>query len=101
MKLQRWACHDHRTTGVIHTLAEQVLTETTLLTFDHVSKRLQWALIRSSNSPSASTVVEQCVDRLLEHTLLVTHDDIGCVQIEQTLESVVSVNHASVQIVEI
>ena len=62
MKLQRWACHDHRTTRVIYTLTEQVLTETTLLTFDHVSQRLQWTLVGSSDSSSASTVIKQCVD---------------------------------------
>ena len=101
MKLQRWSCHDHRTTRVIYTLTEQILTETTLLTFDHVSKRLQWALVRSGNSSSASTVVEQRIDRLLEHTLLVSHDNVGRVQVEQTLESVVSVDHPSIQIVEI
>ena len=101
MEPQRWACHDHRTTRVIDTLTEQVLTETTLLTFDHVSKRLEWTLVRSGNRSSTSTVVEQCIDRLLEHTLLVTHDNIGRVQIEQSLESVVSVDHATIQIVEI
>ena len=101
MKPQRWACHDHRTTGVIYTLAQQILTETTLLTFDHVSKRLQWTLVRPGNSSSATTVVEQSVDRLLKHTLLVTHDNVGRVQVEKTLKSVVSVDHTSVQIVEI
>ena len=38
VQLKRRACHDHGTTGIIHTLAQQVLTETTLLTFDHVSQ---------------------------------------------------------------
>ena len=38
VQLERRAGHDHRTTGVIHALAEQVLTETTLLTLDHVSQ---------------------------------------------------------------
>src|SRR5690606_5047412 len=32
---------NYRTTGVVHALTEQVLTEATLLTFDHVSQGLQ------------------------------------------------------------
>ena len=38
VQFERRACHDHRTTGVVHALAQQVLTETSLLTFDHVSQ---------------------------------------------------------------
>ena len=38
VQLERRAGHNHGTTGVVHTLAQQVLTETTLLTFDHVSQ---------------------------------------------------------------
>ena len=39
VKLQGWTRHDHRTARVINTLSEKVLTETALLTLDHVSKR--------------------------------------------------------------
>jgi len=36
MQTQVWTYGDYRTTGVVNTLTEQVLTETTLFTFDHV-----------------------------------------------------------------
>ena len=101
VKLQGWTRHDHRTARVVNTLSEEVLTETALLTFDHVSKRLQWTLVRARDRAATTTVIQQCVDRLLEHTLLVAHDDIGSVEIEQTLESIVTVDNASVQIVEV
>ena len=39
VKLQGWTRHDYRTARVINTLSEKVLTETALLTLDHVSKR--------------------------------------------------------------
>ncbi len=38
VQLERRAGHDHGTTGVVHALAQQVLTETTLFTLDHVSQ---------------------------------------------------------------
>jgi hypothetical protein len=35
--------NDYRTTGVVHPLTEQVLTETTLLTFQHIAERFEGA----------------------------------------------------------
>ena len=36
VQFQRWTCHDYGTTGIVDALTEKVLTETTLLTFQHV-----------------------------------------------------------------
>ena len=57
MQLQSRTGYNYRTTGVIHTLTEQVLTETTLLTFNHVSKGFQWALIRTRDRTTATAVI--------------------------------------------
>ena len=51
MELQRRADHDHRTARVVNALTEQVLTETAVLTLDHVSERLQRTLVRRPSSP--------------------------------------------------
>ena len=101
VKLQGWTRHDHRTAGVINTLSEKVLTETALLTLNHICKRFQWTLVRASDRAPATSVVQQRVNRFLQHTLLVAHDDIGRVEVKQTLESVVTVDNAAVQIVQI
>ena len=101
VKLQGWTRHNHRTARVINTLSEKVLTETALLTLDHVSERLQWTLVRASDRAPTASVIQQRVNRFLQHTLLVAHDDVGRVEVEQTLESVVTVDNASVQIVQI
>ncbi len=101
MQTQGRANGDNRTARVVYALAEQVLTETTLLALDHVGQGLQRALVRASDGATAATVVEQCVDRFLQHALFVAHDDVRCGQIEQALETVVTVDHAAVQIVEI
>ena len=65
VKFQLWTNRDHGTCRVIDSLTEQVLTESTLLTLDHVSQRFQWPLVRSGNRSTAATVIEQGIDRFL------------------------------------
>ena len=57
VKLQGWTRHDHRTARVINTLSEQVLTETALLTLNHVSKRFQWTLVRPSDCTTTTSII--------------------------------------------
>ena len=44
VQLEARTNHDDRTSRVVHTLAEQVFAETTLLALDHVGKRLERAI---------------------------------------------------------
>ena len=101
VQVQLRAVDDDGAGGVIHALAEQVLTETPLLALEHVGERLQRSVARSGDRPAAAAVVEQRIDRLLQHALLVVHDDLGRGEIEQSLEAVVAVDHAAVQVVEV
>ena len=101
VQTQGWTYGDHGTTGVVHALAEQVLTETTLLALDHVSQGLQRALVRTGDCAAAAAVVQQRIDRFLQHALFVAHDDIRRRQVEQALQTVVAVDHAAIQIVQI
>src|SRR5215208_4475784 len=41
MEFQVWSNHDYGTAGIIHPLSEQVLTEPSLLTFQHVAERFK------------------------------------------------------------
>jgi hypothetical protein len=75
MKLELRADHDHRAARVVDALAEQVLAEAATLSFDHVRERLERALVGAGHCFAAAAVVEQRVDRLLEHALLVPDDD--------------------------
>jgi len=101
VQLQLRTDDDDRTAGVIHPLAEQVLAETPALALDHVGERLERPLVGAGHRLAAPAVVEQRIDRLLQHALLVAHDDVGCLEFEQALESVVTVDDAAVEIVEI
>ena len=101
VQLQLRSDHDDRTAGVVDALAQQVLAETTTLALDHVGERLQRTLVGAGHRLAATTVVEQRIDRFLQHALFVAHDDFRRLQFEQALQTVVAVDHAAIQIVQI
>src|SRR6185437_15905863 len=88
-------------TRVVDALAEEVLTKTSLLPLEHVGERLERPLVGAGDGLAAAPVVEQGVDRLLQHPLLVADDDLGGVQLLEPLEPVVPVDHAAVEVVQI
>ena len=82
MQSQCWAGHNHRSPRVINALTQQVLTEATLLTFNHICQRLQWPLVRSSDRTTATTVIKQGIDSFLQHTLFIANDNVWGIEIE-------------------
>ena len=101
MELEGGPDHDDRTARVVDPLAEQVLAEPALLALEHVRQRLERAVTGPGDRPAPTAVVEQGVDGLLEHALLVVDDDLGGAQIEQALEPVVAIDDPAVQVVEV
>ena len=92
---------DHRAARVVDALAEQVLAEAALLALEHVGERLERPVARAGHRTAAAAVVEQRVDGLLEHALLVVDDDLGRAEVEQPLQPVVPVDHPAVEVVEV
>ena len=82
MKPQSRTDNDDGTAGVIDPLAQQILTEAALLTLDHVCQRFQWPLVRSGNRSPPATIIEQGIDRFLQHTLFVADDDVWRIQVQ-------------------
>ncbi len=101
VQLELRADDDDRTAGVVDALAEQVLAEPALLALEQVRQRLQRTVARPGDRTAAPAVVEQRVHRLLQHPLLVVDDDLGRAEVDQSLEAVVAVDHAAVQVVEV
>ena len=93
--------HDDGTAGVVHALAEQVLAEAALLALQRVGERLQRAVVGAAQHAAAAAVVEQRVDRFLQHALFVAHDDFRRMQVHQLLQPVVAVDDAAIEIVQI
>jgi hypothetical protein len=82
-------------------LAEQVLAEPALLALEHVGQGLERTVAGTRDRAAAAAVVEQGVDGLLEHPLLVVDDDLGRAEVEEPLEPVVAVDNPPVQVVEV
>ncbi len=101
VQAQLRAGHDDRAARVVDALAEQVLPEAALLALEHVGERLERPVARARDRAAAAPVVEQGVDRLLQHPLLVVHDDLGRAEVEQPLQAVVAVDDAAVEVVQV
>jgi len=85
MQPQLGSHHDHRTARVVHALAQQVLAKAPRFALEHVAERFERALGGPGDRAPAPPVVEQRVDRLLQHPLLVADDDVGGVELDQPL----------------
>ena len=101
MELELGTDDDDRAARIVDALAEQVLAEPALLALQHVGERLQRTLVGAGDDAAAPAVVEQRVDRLLQHALFVADDDVGRAQLHQPLQAVVAVDDAAVEIVEV
>ena len=101
VQLEPRADDDDGTTGVVDALAEQVLAEPALLALEHVGQRLERPVARTGHGTPAAAVVEQSVDGLLQHPLLVVDDDLRRTEVDQPLEAVVPIDHPAVEVVQI
>ena len=101
MQLQFRPDNDDRTARIIDPFAQQILAEAPLLALEHVGKRLQGPFVGTGDRAAAPPVVEQRVDRLLQHALFVADNDIGGPQFNQPLEAIVAVDHPPIEIIEI
>ena len=101
VQLELRADDDDRAARVVDALAEQVLAEPALLALEHVGERLQRPLVRAGDGLAAAAVVEQRVDGLLQHALLVADDDVRSVQLLEPLQAVVAVDDAAVEVVQV
>ncbi len=101
MQLQLRTDHDDRTAGIVDALAEQVLAEAALLALEHVGQRLQRTLVGAGDDAAAAAVVEQRIDRFLQHALFVADDDVRRAQLDQPLQAVVAVDDAAIEIVQV
>ena len=99
--LQLRADDDNRTAGVVHAFAQQVLAEAALLALEHVGQALERTVVGAGHRTAAAAVVDEGVHRLLQHTLFVAHNDIRSAQLQQTLQTVVAVDDAAVQVVQV
>ena len=101
MQQQRWANHNHRTARIIYALAQQVLAETALLALEHIRQAFQAMFAFAAHRTTAPPVVNQRIHRFLQHAFFVADDNFRRVQVHQTAQTVVAIDHAAVQVVEV
>ena len=101
VQLELRADDDHRAAGVVDALAEQVLAEAALLALEHVGQALEAMVAGAHDRAAATAVVDQRIARLLEHPLLVADDDLRRAELEQPLQTVVAIDDAPIQVVQV
>ena len=101
MEFQFRAYDDNGTAGVVNTLTQEVLTETALLTFQHIGKGFQRTVARARNRTAAAAVIDQGVNRFLQHAFLVADNDVRCTEVQEALQTVITVDYTAIQVVEV
>ena len=101
VKLELGAHHDDGTGGIVHTLTEEVLTETALLALEAVGQGLQRTVALRLHGGGLPAVVEQAVHGLLQHPLLVPEDHVRGLDFDQALQTVVPDDDTAVQVIEV
>ena len=99
--LQLGADDDDRTGRVVDTLTEQVLTEAALLALERVGERLERTVRLVLHGIRLARVVEERIDGLLQHALLVAQDHHRSLDLDQALEAVVADDDAAVEVVQV
>ena len=101
VELQLGSDDDDGAARVVDALAEEVLPEAARLALEGVGERLERTVVRPLQDAAAAAVVEEGVDRLLEHPLLVPDDDLRGAELEELLEAVVAVDDPPVEVVQV
>ena len=79
--------NDDRTAGVVDSFSEQVLTEASLLAFQHIAEGFQCAVARTRDGSAVATVVQKSVDSFLKHALFVADNDFRSTQLKQIFQT--------------
>src|SRR6058998_1048787 len=66
--------NDDRKAGIVDSFSQQVLTEATGFSFEHVAQRFEWATVLPRDRTAPSAIVEQSINGFLKHALLVTNN---------------------------
>ena len=93
--------NDDGTAGIVNTLTEQVLTETALFPFEHITQRFQRTITDTGDRSAVTTVVHQSVNRFLQHTFFVADNDFRRTKLKQVFQTVVTVDDTTVEVVQV
>ena len=95
------ADNDDRTAGIVDALAQEVLTEASLFAFEQIREGFQGTVAGAGHGAATAAIINEGVHRFLQHALFVAHDDVRRAQRHELLQTVVAVNHAAIEIVQV
>ena len=76
MQAQLRTDDNDRAAGIINALAEQVLAEAAGLALEHIAQRFERTAVLTGDGAAAPAVVEQRINRFLQHALFIANDHI-------------------------
>ena len=93
--------HDYRTGRIVDPFSEQVLAEAPLFSLEGIREGLQRPVRFGLHGRGLAGVVEEGIDRFLQHALFVAEDHLGRLDLHQALEPVVADDHPAVEVVQV
>ena len=101
VQLEMGPNHNNGTTRIVDTLAQQVSAEAALLAFEHIRERAQFPAASSAKHAPSLGIIDQAVNSFLQHTFFIAHDHVRSAQFEQSFQTIVAVDHASIEIIQV
>ena len=92
---------DNRTAGIVHSLAEKVLAETSLLAAEHARKGFELPIGGAAQRLAAAAVIDERVHRFLQHALFVLDNHIRRADFHHLFQTVIAVDDAAVKVVQV
>ena len=99
--LQLGANDDDGARRIVDTFTEQVLAEASLLTLQTIGERFEEAVGVRLDGARLTRVVEERIDGLLEHALLVAEDDFRGADVDEPFETVVADDDTTIEVVQV
>ncbi len=91
--------NNHRTTGIVDPFPQQVLTKSPLFPFEHIAERFQRPVPRPFDRFLSLGVVEQDIDRLLQHPFFIPNDHLRRLENDEPPQPVIAVYNPTVKII--
>ena len=101
VNLQFRSHYDYGTSRIVDTFTKQVLTETSLFTFQHIRQGFQGTVTRSGYRTAAASIIDERIHSFLQHTFLIADNNIGSSQLQKSFQTVVTVDNTAVQIIQV
>ena len=92
---------NYRTCRVVNTFTQQVLTETSLFTFQAIRQWFQRTVSIRLHCTWFTWIIEQWVYRFLKHTFLITQDYFRSFDFDQSLQTVVTNDNTTIKVIQV